>query len=107
MLIKNLGLNLNFTQVEIIMLLSPLNSGHFSCESRVLEEGVPWHPSPEKNEISSPQKCDFYHSEAKSECFNISFFKVGSNLVMNFYFFLKKNFKNDCISLYIFTSFWR
>ena len=30
------------------MLLSPLNSGHFSCESRVLEEGVPWHPSPEK-----------------------------------------------------------
>ena len=27
-------------------------------------------------EISSPQKRDFCHSEAKSACFNISFFKV-------------------------------
>ena len=32
--------------------------------------------SPENLEISSPQKRDFCHSEAKSACFNISFFKV-------------------------------
>ena len=31
---------------------------------------------PRNLEISSPQKRDFCHSEAKSACFNISFFKV-------------------------------
>ena len=38
--------------------------------------GVRGHPPPENFEISSPWKRDFRHSEAKSACFNISFFKV-------------------------------
>ena len=38
--------------------------------------GVRGHPPPENFEISSPRKRDFRHSEAKSACFNISFFKV-------------------------------
>ena len=33
-------------------------------------------PPPQNFKISSPRKRDFRHSEAKSACFNISFFKV-------------------------------
>ena len=57
---------------------------HNWCGSRFLEEGVWWHPPLEHFEISSPQKLDFHHSEAKSACFNISFLRTGSNLVMSF-----------------------
>ena len=38
--------------------------------------------SPEHFEISSPQKRDFRHSEAKSTCLIFHFSKNGSNLVM-------------------------
>jgi len=46
--------------------------------------GVRGHSLPENFEISSPRKRDFRHSEAKSGCFNISFFKVKMPL-----FFIK------------------
>lgn len=53
--------------------------------SRFLDEGVRWHPPPEHFEISSPQKRDFCHFEAKSACCNISFLKDDrSHLVLNF-----------------------
>ena len=38
--------------------------------------GVRGHSRPENFEMSSPRKRDFRHSEAKSACFNVSFFKV-------------------------------
>ena len=50
----------------------------------LLEEGVRWRPPPENFEILSPRKRDFRYSEANSACFNVSFFKNGSNLVMGF-----------------------
>ena len=58
-----------------------------------MNRGVWGHPPLENFEISSPWKSDFSHSEAKSVCFSISFFKVKMS------FFLHQNktklHKND------------
>ena len=41
------------------------------------------HPPPESFELSSPQKCDFRHSEATSACFNILIKSIDLGLVIN------------------------